>query len=487
MNCYGHLFDGLDAPLIDGLDAAHAQACPSDQALKLPPATPCLGWDPRPRKDHPMTTTSLRDFRNRSRRTYSFVDLFCGAGGFSEGFMLAANSRGALRPIAASDINDTVQQTYENRFCEQLGLGLKFVPGDIRHPSVRRRIANAVAHSGDERPDIVCGGPPCQGFALFGARQRTDPRNDLFLSYLKMIEVLQPSYFVMENVPGLVHMYKGSTVPRIREAVEAMSEPGYVLTGPLFVNAADYGVPQIRERVLFIGSRTDMPLVDSVPPQRSPESYVTVGEAIGDLAFLRPWEHADTYDPSAPVDSEYQAQSRRGRLIAELPAGQVEGALWNHQAARHSPDVIARFSVMTPGSGLESIPRSLWDTHLQTKKKWCVRLRSDRASNTVVTLPDDLVHPTQPRILTVRELARLQSFDDTFRFLGPRATGGGGRGNKLRTVQVPQYSQVGNAIPPLLARAVGERLLAALASAAQDATSDARAQRDRHTGEECVS
>jgi len=431
-----------------------------------------------------MTTTSLNDFRNRSRRAFSFVDLFCGAGGFSEGFMLASNPHGALRPIAASDINDTVRMTYENRFRTQLGLAVKFIRGDIRHPSVRKRITRAVDASG-QRADVVCGGPPCQGFALFGARRQSDPRNDLFLSYLDVIEALRPSYFVMENVPGLVHMYKGATVPRIHDAVEAMEDPGYRLTGPIFVNAADYGVPQVRERVLFIGSRSDVPIVDSLPAQRQPDDYVTVGEAIGDLAFLQPWEQAEAYDSSLPATSDYQAQSRRGRLFAELSADAPDGALWNHQAARHSPDVLARFSVMAPGAGLESIPRALWDTHLQTKKKWCVRLRTDRPSNTVVTLPDDLVHPTQPRILTVRELARLQSFDDTLQFLGPRSTGGGGRGNKLRTVQVPQYSQVGNAIPPLLARAIGDRLLAALASA--DGKSDRGARDARRKVAECAS
>src|ERR1700686_339120 len=129
-----------------------------------------------------MTTTSLHDFRNRSRPVFSFVDLFCGAGGFTEGFMLASNPHGSLRPVAASDINDTVQMTYENRFQTQLGLGVEFIQGDMRHPSVKRRIVQAAEASGSH-PDVVCGGPPCQGFALFGARRQTDPRNDLFLSH----------------------------------------------------------------------------------------------------------------------------------------------------------------------------------------------------------------------------------------------------------------------------------------------------------------
>jgi DNA (cytosine-5)-methyltransferase 1 len=268
----------------------------------------------------------------------------------------------------------------------------------------------------------------------------------------------------MENVPGFVHMYGGNTVERMFEAVEALRSPRYSLAGPFIVNAASYGVPQLRERVLFIGSRSDLHQVTAAPPPtcRTPP---TVLDALGDLAFLRPWESADTYDPSLPAAAEYQDVSRQGRLHKRLDTAVAPGQLLNHEAARHSPEVIARFSLMRQGEGLESIPRPAWNRYLQTRKKWCVRLHESRPANTVVTLPDDLVHYSQPRILTVREAARLQSFDDTFGFLGPRATGGGGAGNKKRNQEVPQYTQVGNAIPPLLAKAIGDHLLSALQEA----------------------
>jgi DNA (cytosine-5)-methyltransferase 1 len=120
--------------------------------------------------------------------------------------------------------------------------------------------------------------------------------------------------------------------------------------------------------------------------------------------------------------------------------------------------------MIRPGEGFDSIPRDLWEKHLVSSKKWCVKLNPDKPAFTVVTLPDDFVHYEQPRILTVREMARLQSFDDTFEFLGPRASGGGGKGNKKRNTELPQYTQVGNAVPPLMARAVGNVILRNLAN-----------------------
>jgi DNA (cytosine-5)-methyltransferase 1 len=397
----------------------------------------------------------MRDFR--------FVDLFSGAGGFTEGFLLAGNESLSLDPIAASDINATAVTTYRNRFQHQLGIPVDTVVADIRDTAFDDWLRNSVLPKLDDSDlDVVCGGPPCQGFSVFGARKQDDPRNDLVLRYLATIEALAPKYFVIENVPGLARMYKGVTVERLYEAVEAMRTVKYRLAGPTIVNAADYGVPQTRERILFFGSRFDMPEITGMLNGLTTNKWVTVGEALSDLSFLKPWESADDYSALYPARSPYQRESRRGRVFSRRGICNYNVGLANHEAAKHTPDVLARFSVMEPGGGLETIPAELWTKHLKTSKKWCVRLTYDTPSYTMVTLPDDFVHPTQPRILTVREMARLQSFDDTFVFLGPRSTGGGGAGNRMRTVQVPQYSQVGNAVPPLLAKAIGDTLLAAL-------------------------
>lgn len=396
-------------------------------------------------------------------RSFTLVDLFCGAGGFTEGFLLSGSAEVGFEVVAASDVSPMVRLTYEGRFKSQLGLQFEFLLRDVREESFTSELRDAVrARVGERGIDVVSGGPPCQGFSVFGRRNESDPRNNLFRPYLRAIEVLQPKYFVMENVPGLIKMYRGKAVERIREAVDAVGPVKYRLSGPVIVNAADYGVPQVRERVVFFGCREDMPVIEGVPAELAPEEYVTVGSAIGDLGFLRPWEAARSYHDDYPASTGYQVQSRSGRLFGKLGIQRVGVELHNHEAAKHIPEVLARFSVLEKGRGLESVPRALWDRYLKTSKKWCVRLDENRPSYTIVTLPDDLVHPTQPRILTVREMARLQSFDDTFIFQGPRSTGGGGAGNRLRAVEVPQYSQVGNAVPPLLAKAIGNAVLRGL-------------------------
>jgi DNA (cytosine-5)-methyltransferase 1 len=268
----------------------------------------------------------------------------------------------------------------------------------------------------------------------------------------------------MENVPGLAMMYGGETVREIYRAVGNMKRPKYQLSGPIKVNAADFGVPQLRERIIFIGSRADMPVLDRLVPSASP-SQVNVAEAIGDLAFLRAWESNGTYHESYPATSEYQRDSRRGRLFSKIGLIRDDNELKNHDAAKHSPEVIARFAMVEQGCGFESIPVRLWEGHLHSSKKWCIRLAPDKPAYTVTTLPDDFIHYKQHRILTAREWARLQSFDDTFEFLGPRASGGGGKGNKKRNSELPQYSQIGNAVPPLLAKAIGDAILSSLDTA----------------------
>jgi DNA (cytosine-5)-methyltransferase 1 len=398
---------------------------------------------------------------------FTFVDLFCGAGGFSEGFILADHTAGHLTPVGASDVNESARLTYERRFVSQLGFDLDYLERDVRDPKLLVELEDTLERKGLNNVDVVCGGPPCQGFAVFGARREADPRNDLFLSYLRAIQILKPAYFIMENVPGFVRMYGGSTVDRMYEATAQLVDPDYTLAGPLLVNAADYGVPQLRERIFFIGSRSDVRPLRTMPPPRA-DAFQTAGEAIGDLAFLRPWESAGEYHEDWQATSQFQIESREGRAPIRIDRSSLTKTLANHQAAKHSPEVMARFALMRPGEGLESIPAQAWDRHLKTRKKWCMRLKDNRPATTIVTLPDDLVHATQPRILTVRECARLQSFDDTFHFLGPRSTGGGGAGNKKRNLELPQYSQVGNAVPPLLARAIGEHLLEALSGGPDD-------------------
>jgi len=399
--------------------------------------------------------------KQASVKRFTFVDLFCGAGGLTEGLLLAENLLGQFQLVGASDINDTARMTHVGRFHEQLGLSYGFVVKDIRDEQfLDELVESIVSNSGASGIDVLCGGPPCQGFSVYGSRNEKDPRNDLFKFYIKVVAELRPKYFVMENVPGLVTMYGGKIPLAIKDIVDETTKGNYAISGPIFVNSADFGVPQTRERVIFFGYRNDVEPIDFAP--RKVEKWLTVKDAISDLAFLRSWETAKNYCDDFPAMTQYQIESRRGRLFHKLGIPREDNSVYNHEAAKHTPDVIARFAMVEKGRGLESIPVGLWAAHLKTDKKWCVRLDENKPSYTVTTLPDDMIHYSNHRILTVREMARLQSFDDTYVFRGPRATGGGGVGNRKRLVELPQYTQVGNAVPPLLGKIIGETLLQSL-------------------------
>ncbi len=266
----------------------------------------------------------------------------------------------------------------------------------------------------------------------------------------------------------------------------------YKVDNPIVVNSADYGVPQTRERVLFIGARKDQRQITSIPATVTPENRVTIYEAISDLDFIgngeeintyRPYQHIQDFEPlivrrtadSRPEGNgghSYAEWSKEGRLQHRF---EIKGQpffvkdedelkhkrkrhladLQNHKTSRHSDivqqrlEAIARFGAYTP-----ECKAYLEDNGLFSNKRNYTVLNPAGQSPTVVTLPDDFIHYASHRALTVREMARLQSFDDSFVFQGKRTTGG-----EMRKFETPQYTMVGNAVPPLMARAIGNVIL----------------------------
>lgn len=365
------------------------------------------------------------------------VDLFCGAGGFSLGFENAG-----FEILAASDYHETACKTYY----ENLG-----------HPCLEIDVARLaedvqpLLDTGGFAPgdiDVVVGGPPCKGFSTAGIFNTDDPRTSLLNKYIDVLAKIRPRAIVIENVTGVKKIDGGDYVSAVLETTRDL---GYN-TRLLELNAAEYGVPQLRERVFFIGYREKLPV--SRPPQTHAgdtgqqrlgsidieQEYVTTREAIDDLAFLPPGETATEYNCSP--SSHYQEQMRDGH----------NGPLYNHTAPNHGEVVRERYNALGPGETIDSLP-----PRLQTSKHTMMKFHPDRPANTVTTLPEDFVHYEQPRIPTVRELARLQSFPDWYEFLGPRTTGGHRRRDAL-----PQYSQVGNAVPPILAEAVANQIKSTL-------------------------
>lgn len=426
------------------------------------------------------------------------VDLFCGAGGCSEGLIQAG-----FHILFSSDISDMVEVTYRHRH-EQLGLiqgkNTWFERADIRNltgDTIKNCIKNLEMFQGKELPeiDLMIGGPSCQGFSRAGRRDKSDPRNMLFGEYVRVINEIHPKYIVLENVEGFVDMQfigytgitgikypDGSVTPKILRS--ELNEIGYETLEPRILNAADYGVPQRRNRIIFMGYRKGLTPPQYPVPTVKPEDRVTLIEAIGDLIT-----DSKKRKQINPTYTQYQLDSINGRtpgidgkpipchsvlntelpkqtdivrerfeLFAEGESGTYlkrrvmeEGidisdkpaliALCSEQLGLTPKEVIKLFK--KPGATKEQAEVLL--TKKNIRQKW----DPDKPSATVVTIADDYINPWEPRTFSVREMARCQSFDDSFEFLGKRTTGG-----LLRRKEVPQYTQVGNAVPPLLAKAV---------------------------------
>lgn len=384
---------------------------------------------------------------------YKVLDLFCGAGGMAEGFLQA----GFSIPFA-SDKSEQAALTYINRH-KQLGLETSFYQGDVSELSKSNVLKSYLGASISEI-DVVCGGPPCQGFSLAGQRNPLDRRNQLVQNYIKILEQVQPKYFVMENVLGILSAkfidYQGLKLSYINKNVidvlkSEFNEIGYPDVEIKLLDASDYGVPQKRLRVIFLGTRLDVK-VKLVHPNPSKLPKVSAKDAIDDLAVIDNGTTLTEYNQKP--QSEYQKQSRIGRTPSSRKTTAIR--LSNHQTSTHSALVIERFSKLQNGENIKQMLSRLGkkdSLKLASKKQNCRKIIATEPSPTVLTLPDDLVHYSQNRILTVREMARLQSFDDSFEFLGKRTTGG-----DRRKLETPQYTLVGNAVPPLLAKAIAEEI-----------------------------
>lgn len=615
-------------------------------------------------------------------KPFTFIDLFAGAGGFSEGFLQAEINNKFFDFIVASDINENCELTHIVRYNHQLGLNAEFLRQDITEPDF---LENLLAKIGNKTIDVVCGGPPCQSFSLAGKRRKFDKKDDLFSHYLDVIKRLQPKYFVMENVKGILTKENGkikdliiqeinsivdikeipvlvsfikklksednsflldciiksieleslkeselevgrdefirfvdnrfkqitpkiadyktsktdSSINTIRhgfnilartkeweklkrsiikekdfcnidndsfvdtfthflteissenvisqiensfneqkipkdykkdcedivtalkiytasfdETVEILktlcsdderlglnkileSIRLYRIEKPFIANASNYGVPQNRERVLFIGCRKDQKFISEIPPSVKENEKVTVFEALYDLDFIGNNQEAHHYElvdiskqfngtaqkmkgliRKRTVDGKinlkdgktFSEWSREGRLIERFKPkskpfyvkdfnGLSNGEKYfdilnNHKTSNQNEDVIKRLQIILNQGDYKVAQCELEECGLSSNKRNYNVLKPDEQSSTIMTIPDDYIHYNSPRALTVREMARLQSFDDTFVFQGKRSTGGNNR-----KTEVPQYTLVGNAVPPLLARAVATEIL----------------------------
>jgi DNA (cytosine-5)-methyltransferase 1 len=340
----------------------------------------------------------------------TFVDLFAGAGGLSWGLKEAG-----MKCLLASDHWEDAVVTYRHNMRDH-----QMVKADIRELTVAR-----LRRLLPEKPDWIVGGPPCQGYSTVGKRNRSDPRNGLFLEFRKLVAGIKPKGFVIENVLGLKDMsYE-------HEVAESFKELGYRVRF-MVLTSAEYGVPQLRRRVVFVGHK-ERGLFQGPAITHEDDTYVSVADAIFDLPELRAGQSTDTYDKSPTTP--YQKLMR-----------QAEHTLQGHIVSKHPDQLVKAISFIPDGGNRLAIPpkyqpRAGFHNSYSRLASW--RPAVAITQNLGKPSATRCIHPTQHRGLTTREGARLQSFPDQFHFLGGVTS---------------QRLQVGNAVPPILAQAVGEAL-----------------------------
>lgn len=355
--------------------------------------------------------------RQRSKEmNFNILDLFCGAGGMSYGMHQNIH----FTTKVALDVNDKLSQTFKKNIPN-----VELVTGDICKKEIKDKIIYLAEKN---KVNMIIGGPPCQGFSMKGKKLGLDdPRNFLFIEYLHLVEQLKPLVFVIENVKSLMSTSNGWFKNQIISKIKKL---GYEVSAGI-VCASDYGVPQNRERVIFICSRDK-----SVPlPKPTTDTVVTVRDAIGDLAYLNSSEGAFEQDYTTNAKTEYQELMRANSQ-----------KLYNHKASNHSEIALRKLSLIPPEKGKEFLPDNLLGKQ-KFNSTWG-RLKWDEPSPTIDTRFDAASngtnnHPFLNRAITPREAARIQSFDDKFIFYG----------NK-----VDVRTQIGNAVPPLMAKAIADQI-----------------------------
>lgn len=381
--------------------------------------------------NNPKTTTS----------NYTSIDLFSGCGGLTKGFSLAG-----VKSIFASDIDENCEKTFNRNFPDT-----PFLCKDITEITKDDvdKLTNGIS------PDIIIGGPPCQGFSLANKNRNKiadDPRNKLFYGFVKFIDWYSPKAFVMENVKGLLSMKNGQVIKIILEAFSKAGKDGYNVAYKV-LRASDYGTPQNRERVILIGFRKDLGILPKHPTPYIMEHALTVDEAISDLPIINSGQGKEMMAYPVAPQNVYQQFMRKNTQT-----------VYNHIAMKHTPRLVERFKAIKPGQSLVDV----WETHGAVKRgapneksniKFSQnnqRVYSDQPAPTIAaSFQSNFIHPKLDRNFTAREGARLQSFPDDFVFEGMRTKMSWEKG-------LSQYQQIGNAVPVLLAYAIANSVVSQL-------------------------
>jgi DNA (cytosine-5)-methyltransferase 1 len=403
-------------------------------------------------------------------RKLNYIDLFAGCGGLSlglhnagwKGIFAVEKSPDAFKTLEFNLINNKNHFEWPNWLPKQaLEINSVLENYQVELQNLKGKVT------------LVAGGPPCQGFSMAGKRNEFDLRNDLINSYIKFVQLVEPKIIFFENVKGFTLEFKRNKEKGIAYSslvTQKLEDAGYFVEGKL-VNFGDYGVPQKRTRFILVGIKktkeNSTQEKENLTRKRVSTFFETLEknrfdflnakglsvetnlkDAISDLFKV----NGLTETPEYPSFQSGIYSSKVGNYQQLMRKGTISKVADSHRFPKHTPQIIQKFKeileVTTDRRNL-NISAEIKEKY-NIKKRTVIPLNSLDKSPTITTLPDDFIHYQEARILTVREYARIQSFPDWYHFKGKYTTGG-----KLRVQEVPRYSQIGNAIPPLFSEQSG--------------------------------
>lgn len=395
-----------------------------------------------------------------------YIDLFSGCGGLSLGLFNSNKWEGSFAIEKSPDAFETLSfnliQKHKHfdwpKWLPKGNLDINDVIGNYKNDLISLR----------STIDLITGGPPCQGFSTAGQRLEKDNRNKLIVSYIKFVRLVQPKFIFFENVKGFTQQFDKNKVKgriysefvkkELRKSSKVNDFLGYKVHGKL-VDFSDYGVPQKRTRFILIGIRKDVKLNNSPKDffnllLNNREAFLnkkgidmsnTLEDAISDLLRKNEIISPDTKSFKAGLYNE--TESNYQTLLRKKTRSLIPDS---HRFANHRKQTIEKFTyILMYAMKGKSLSKEIKEK-FKIKKRTIIPVLGNKPSPTITSAPDDYIHYCEPRIFTVREYARIQSFDDWFEFKGKYTTGG-----KRRKIEVPRYTQVGNAIPPLFGEQVG--------------------------------
>lgn len=337
------------------------------------------------------------------------IDMFCGAGGLSLGF---ENEK--FNTLLAIDLWDTAIKTFNHNRKNKVG----FVEdiNNIDEKYIKDKIGNTKVNG-------IIGGPPCQGFSLAGKRSVDDIRNQLYKQYFRVLSIINPDFFVIENVTGILNLDNGNFK---NDIIKKAKDIGYNIHYKTLI-ASDYGVPQNRQRVFFIGIKSNLDKGNYEFPKPE-DNKITCREALSDLPLLGNKLKEESYicDPQ----NDYQKLMRKDCEF-----------VMNHENSKHTEETKKLISMIPEGGSIKDLPDKYKGSRVYSSL--LRRMDSSKPSNTIDTGHRTYFHFKENRVISVREAARLQSFPDSYEFLGGKQS---------------QYKQVGNAVPPILAKKVAKSI-----------------------------